>query len=130
MEDAALMNMAREAAARSYSPYSEFRVGAVAVSPTGDTYAAANIENAAYPAGLCAETLAVGMAAAAGERRLATVAVACLDADEPCYPCGKCRQIMREFGVERVLVQDGAGGFIEHPLSELLPHAFGPEMLE
>lgn len=129
MNDAELMETAREAATGSYSPYSDFRVGAVAVSPSGETYAAANIENAAYPAGLCAETLAVGMAAVAGERHLTTVAVACLDADEPCYPCGKCRQIMREFGVERILVQDGAGGIIEHSFDELLPHSFGPEML-
>lgn len=129
MTDAELMDRARRAAENSYSPYSKFRVGAAAMTPDGTVFTGANIENASYPMGLCAETIAVGHAASSGERRISVVAVACLDATEACYPCGKCRQIMREFGVQRVLVQDGGGDCVELGFDEILPHSFGPETL-
>ena len=127
-EAGALVDRARRIAERAYAPYSRFRVGAVAVTPEGESFEGVNVENAAYGATICAEANAVSTAAAAGVRRLATVAVGCLDADE-CYPCGNCRQLMREFGVEHVVVQ-GAGGRVRiHPLTDLLPHGFGPESL-
>ncbi len=124
----ALIDRARRVAERAYAPYSRFRVGAVVVTPEGATFEGVNVENAAYGATICAEANAISTAAAAGVRTLATVAVGCLDADE-CYPCGNCRQLMREFGVEHVVVQ-GTGGRVRiHPLGDLLPHSFGPESL-
>ena len=126
--DAELVEAARKAAQRAYAPYSKFRVGAVAVTPDGETFEGVNVENAAFGATICAEGNAISSAAAAGVRELVTVAVGCLDTDE-CYPCGNCRQLMREFGVEHVVVQ-GTGGRVRiHSLTDLLPHSFGPENL-
>ena len=123
-----LLDQARRIADHAYAPYSRFRVGAVAVAGNGDEYVGVNVENAAFGATICAEANAITTAAAAGIRRLHTVAVGCLDADE-CYPCGNCRQLMREFGVERVIVQGEGGRLRIHTLEELLPESFGPEDL-
>lgn len=124
----ALVDRARRIADNAYAPYSRFRVGAVAVTPQGERHDGVNVENAAYGSTICAEANAIAGAAAAGVRQIATVAVGCLDADE-CYPCGNCRQLMREFGVDHVVVQ-GPGGRVQvHTLEELLPHSFGPESL-
>jgi len=123
-----LVDRARRIAERAYAPYSQFRVGAVAVAPDGGVFEGVNVENAAYGATICAEANAISTAAATGVRQLATVAVGALDTDE-CYPCGNCRQLMREFGVEHVVVQ-GVGGRVRiHRLDDLLPHSFGPESL-
>ena len=127
-----LLELARAAADGSYSPYSQFRVGAAVVGVDGEVFTGANIENAAYPASTCAEATAIATAAAAGVRVMTTVAVACVDARslDHAYPCGRCRQIMREFGVTEVLVTAGEGsGVRSHTLDELLPHSFGPEAL-
>lgn len=123
-----LVAEARRVAENAYAPYSRFRVGVVAVAEDGSRFAGANVENAAYPSGLCAETSAIGAAVSAGVRHIHTIAVGCLDADVV-YPCGKCRQLMNEFGVKRIIVQDGEGGVREHSLEELLPYSFGPESL-
>ncbi len=123
-----LLARARAAAARSYSPYSSFRVGAVVVATDGAEYEGVNVENAAYGSAICAEASAIAAAATAGVRTISTVAVAGLDAEE-CYPCGNCRQLMREFSVETVVVQDPGGAPRVHTLEELLPHSFGPESL-
>lgn len=122
-----LVEAARAAAEGSYSPYSRFRVGAVVVGVSGEVFTGANVENAAYPSGSCAEATAVNTAVSAGVRAIDTVAVACIDADDTdgAYPCGRCRQIMSEFGVRRVLVTAGEGSEVrEHTLDELLPHRF------
>lgn len=122
-----LVQAARTAAEGSYSPYSGFRVGAVVVGADGEVFTAANVENAAYPSGSCAEANAVGAAVSHGVRKIDTVAVACIDAGETdgAYPCGKCRQIMSEFGVARVVVTAGEESEVrEHTLDELLPYRF------
>lgn len=127
MDDSGLIAAARAAAEGSYSPYSGFRVGAVVVGSEGEIFAGANVENAAYPVSSCAEATAINTAVSHGVRKIDTVAVACVDADdvEGAYPCGRCRQIMAEFGVERVLVSAGEGSEVrEHTLDELLPHRF------
>jgi cytidine deaminase len=124
----ALLQRARTAATAAYAPYSNFHVGAAVVADDGRVFTGANIENSAYGATICAEANAISTAAAAGVRRVDTVAVACLDAGE-CYPCGNCRQVMREFNVSEVIVQEPTGGYRVHELSELLPHAFGPDQL-
>jgi cytidine deaminase len=129
ISDGELLDRARSAAERSYSPYSHFRVGAAIVSSDGEVFEGANIENAAFGATVCAETNAITTAAAAGVRAVDTVAVSCPDGD-PCTPCGNCRQVMREFGVRRVLMRGGAGRERAMSLDELLPQSFGPEALE
>ena len=124
-----LLDTAADAATKSYSPYSSFRVGAAAVAADGTIYEGANIENAAFGATICAEANAITTAAATGVRAIDTVAVVCLDGDL-CTPCGNCRQIMREFGVNTVVMRgaDGAPHVVE--LEDLLPMSFGPEALD
>jgi cytidine deaminase len=122
-----LVAAARAAAKNAYSPYSDFRVGAVVVTAGGEVFTGANIENAAYPSSNCGEATAIHTAVAAGVRKIDTLAVACIDAAdvEGAYPCGRCRQIMSEFGVETIIVAAGDGSEIrEHTLDELLPHRF------
>ncbi len=125
----ALLELAADAATRAYVPYSSFRVGAVAVDDDGNTYCGANVENAAYPATICAEANAITTGVAAGTRRIRTVAVVCLDGDL-CTPCGNCRQIMREFGVETVILRTQEGEPLSMTLEDLLPMSFGPEALD
>ncbi len=127
MNNQELAEAARAAAENSYSPYSNFRVGAVVVGGNGEIVTGANVENAAYPSSNCAEATAINTAAAQGIRKIEAVAVACIDADdvEGAYSCGRCRQIMSEFDVERLIVTAGEGSEIrEHTLDELLPHRF------
>ena len=127
MGTAELAELARRVAESAYAPYSRFRVGAVVVGEDGDTFTGANVENAAYPVSACAETTAINYAVSQGVRKIDTVAVACIDADDVdgSYPCGGCRQIMSEFDVKRVIVTAGDGSEVrEHTLDELLPYRF------
>lgn len=124
-----LLAEAREAAQRAYAPYSNFRVGAVAVDADGNRFVGVNVENAAFGATICAEASAIVAAATAGVRRLSSIAVACLDGAD-CYPCGNCRQMLREFEATEVIVEDSSGAPLVHTLDQLLPHSFGPESLE
>ena len=129
MTDEELLYQAAEAAERSYSPYSHFRVGAAIVTGDGSVVTAANVENAAFGASICAEANAISTAIAGGAASVSTVAVVCLDGDL-CTPCGNCRQIMREFGVERVVLKDADGAPQVVTLTDLLPMSFGPEALD
>ncbi|MEE8457531.1 MAG: cytidine deaminase [Acidimicrobiia bacterium] len=126
---ASLLEQAESIAARAHVPYSLFRVGAIVVLPDGSTYAGCNVENAAYGASVCAEVNAITTAIANGATEIDTVAVVCLDG-APCTPCGNCRQVMREFGVRRIVLRDDEGSPIELALSDLLPMSFGPEALD
>ena len=129
MSDAELLNEAARAAEGSYSPYSHFRVGAVVVTGGGTVVAGTNVENAAFGASICAEANAITSAVAAGATSIDTIAVVCLDG-EPCTPCGNCRQIMREFGVRRIILADPDGSPVILTLEDLLPMSFGPEALD
>ena len=127
MDIQTLVGIARKAAEGSYSPYSRFRVGAAVVTSSGEVVTGANVENSSYPVSQCAEANAINAAVGAGSRSVHTLAVACVDADsiDGAYPCGECRQVMAEFGVERVLVTGGEGSEVrEHTLDELLPYRF------
>jgi cytidine deaminase len=118
-----LIEQARAAAGHAYAPFSNYRVGAVVVADDGSTYTGANVENSAYGSAICAESSAISHAVSSGVRKIDTVAVSCLDADEPGYPCGNCLQLMAEFDVDTVIV-DGPDGPIVHRFAELLPHGF------
>jgi cytidine deaminase len=123
-----LVAAARSAKVRAYAPYSRFRVGA-AVLAGGRMYVGANIENASYPLSVCAERNAVAAAVIAGERRIDAVAVS-TDEGEPTPPCGGCRQVLNEFGPAMHVISEGADAKrADWSISELLPHAFGPEDL-
>ncbi len=122
-----LVDLARGSAKLAYVPYSNFRVGAVVVTADGEIFTGANVENAAYPSGACAEATVIGTAASQGVRKIETVVVACIDASDTdgAYPCGRCRQVMSEFDVDTVVVTAGPGSEIRtHTLDELLPYRF------
>ncbi len=125
--------IAKALAARenAYAPYSKFKVGACLRTDTGKLYAACNVENAAYPQGQCAEASAIGIMAAAGERRIVEVVVVGAG-DELCTPCGGCRQRLNEFASPDTPVHVcGLDGVREtFKLGDLLPHSFGPENLD
>ncbi len=122
----ALREDARTAWAFAYAPYSRFAVGAAGLVDDGRVVAGCNVENASYGLTLCAECgLVSALAASGGGRLLAVVCVGGPDA-EPVMPCGRCRQLLYEFGGPELLV-DGDG--TARRLADLLPSAFGPESL-
>jgi homotetrameric cytidine deaminase len=121
-----LLRAAEAAMHNAYVPYSHFPVGAAVRGRTGAIYAAANVENAAYPQGQCAEASAIGALVAAGETGLTAVAVVAQRV-ERCPPCGGCRQRLAEFGSADTVVYLGRPdtSFDTTSLGELLPLAFG-----
>ena len=126
---APLVAAARAALANAYAPYSGFRVGAAVAGASGAIHAGCNVENASYPVSLCAERGAIAAAVAAGEHRLAAVAIVTASGD-PCPPCGMCRQALAEFGPDMlVILVSSDGREVRHHLSDLLPAAFGPGFL-
>jgi len=128
-EDEALLAAARLARERAYAPYSRFPVGAAVRAADGRIFQGCNIENASYGLTICAERVAVFQAVAAGVRQLVAVAVVG-PGDEPCRPCGACRQVLREFGLEMRVITAGEDGPVEvTTLDELLPRSFGPDHL-
>ena len=128
--DAALEELAREAAANAYAPYSGLRIGAAVRDASGRRYAGANVENAAYPQGQCAEASALGAMVAGGGGPVAEVVVAAATG-ALVTPCGGCRQRLREFTPPDAPVDlvDGERVRRTTSLAELLPLAFGPEAL-
>lgn len=136
MDNKTLSDLTQKAlAARSnaYAPYSRFHVGAALITEEGQVFSGCNVENAAYPEGVCAEAGAISaMIAAGGSRKIATILVAG-KGPAPCLPCGGCRQKIREFATQRtcVLVVDEDGKqLFKDDLHALLPASFGPENLE
>jgi cytidine deaminase len=124
-----LEKAARTAAKKSYSPYSQFPVGAAVLAASGKIYAGSNIENASYGLCNCAERTAIFTAVAAGERRVLAVAVYTPTA-QPTSPCGACRQVINEFGPTALVISVCASKERqETTLDLLLPGAFGPEAL-
>ena len=127
-----LVAAARAARDRAYAPYSGFRVGAALLTEQGDVVTGANVENASYGLGICAERAAVVAAIAAGYRRFEAIAIAGTGPD-PVTPCGACRQVLREFprGVDLAVLCAGEEGehLLTTTLGTLLPDSFGPESL-
>lgn len=124
-----LIAAAREAALHSYSPYSNFAVGAALLSEDGTVISGCNVENASYGLTMCAERGAIQTAVAKGHTHFKAIAVVGLKSN-PCMPCGACRQVMLEFDIPQVLLMDKEGTIISYTLDELLPHSFGPKDLE
>ncbi len=122
-----LLRAAREGIARAYAPYSGFPVGAAVLTVAGEVFAGCNVENAAYPLGLCAEAAALGaMVSAVGQRRL-RAALVLIARPARAWPCGGCRQRLQEFMEADGMVY-AAGLDLEPagvPFAQLLPLAFG-----
>ena len=118
-DDRRLLAQATAAAERAYAPYSRFRVGAAVRARDGRVVEGVNVENAAYPLGICAERVALARAVAEGYRPgdLETLAVTAA-------PCGGCRQWLVEFALDRVVYRGEAGDVVTRSPAELLPDSF------
>ncbi len=123
-----LIKTAIEARQWAYAPYSNYAVGAAVLSSSGRVYDGVNVENAAYPSGTCAERVAIFKAVSQGERNFAALAVVTSNGG---WPCGACRQVMAEFGLDTwVIIADEDGNILkEASVSDILPGAFTPEHL-
>ena len=123
-----LINLANEARRRAYAPYSNYPVGAALRTKTGRIYTGVNVENAAYPQTMCAERVAIFKAVSDGETEFDVIAVVTNNGGSP---CGGCRQVLAEFGLDTiVLLVDGNGNLVkESTVNELLPEAFTPKHL-
>jgi cytidine deaminase len=137
MTDEQLLDLARTAATRAYAPYSNFHVGCVVESIDGETVTGANMENACYRLGICAEQSALSAAQHRfGLNKVVRIAVVGGSGDIVCTPCGGCRQAILEAAqlsgrdVE-IVCGSGDGSAVErHTIGELIPFGFGPAILE
>ncbi|NJC95488.1 MAG: cytidine deaminase [Anaerolineales bacterium] len=124
-----LIDLANAARVRAYVPYSNYPVGASLRTKNGKLYTGVNVENAAYPQTMCAERVAIFKAVSEGETEFEVITVV---TDNGGSPCGGCRQVMAEFGLDTiVLLANGNGKLVkETTVRELLPEAFTPEKLK
>jgi cytidine deaminase len=127
-EKQSLVDLANTARQRAYVPYSNYPVGSSLRTKTGRIFTGVNVENAAYPQTMCAERVAIFKAVSEGEKEFEVITVV---TDNGGSPCGGCRQVMAEFGLDTVvLLADGEGHIVkETTVKELLPEAFTPEKL-
>ncbi len=125
-----LLAAATQVRLNAHAPYSGFAVGAALRDERGRVHVGCNVENAAYPQGLCAEAVALGALVAAGGKRVTAAAVVA-DAPAPITPCGGCRQKLREFAADDLPVRCAnlGGAVADTTLGALLPSSFGPEAL-
>lgn len=123
-----LINTAVQARLKAYAPYSDYKVGAALLSKQGTCYSGVNIENAVYPLTICAERVAVFTAVFDGDMEFEAIAVVTSNGGSP---CGSCRQVLAEFGLDTlVLIANAQGQLIkEMSVSDLLPEAFGRQDL-
>lgn len=126
-----LMNNAAKARENSYAPYSGFRVGAALLLEDGSIVTGCNVENASYGLCNCAERTAFFKALSEGKKDFLAIAITggLQEESEGVFPCGACRQVMREFCDSdsfMILVRGNDGTIKEYRLAELLPHSFGP----
>lgn len=117
--------LARE---NAYVPYSNFKVGAAVLTKSGNIYTGCNVENASYGLCNCAERTAVFKAVSEGECELTAIAIIA-DTPAPVAPCGACRQVMAEFGIEKIIMCNLHGEQKIAALEELLPYSFGKKQL-
>ncbi|MBB6252406.1 cytidine deaminase [Nitrospirillum iridis] len=134
---AGLFAAASAARGQAHAPYSRFLVGAAIRTPDGGIFAGANVENAAYPQGQCAEASAIGAMVAGGGKRIAEIVIIgapadpAADASGLCTPCGGCRQRLREFATPGtpIHVAGPEGVRATFTMDQLLPFSFGPDNL-
>ena len=125
-----LLKIAEKARLSSYSPYSDFEVGAALLCSDGSVYEGCNIENASYTPTCCAERVAVFKAVSEVKRNFEAIAIVGKkkgsDKQDFCYPCGVCRQVLSEFCTPemKILLMNGSGEVLELTLSDLLPYTF------
>lgn len=125
-----LAEIAKKASKNAYVPYSNFKVGSSVLAGSGKIYYGCNIENASYGATICAERVAIQKAVSEGEKEIKVIAV--YTSDKKTYPCGICRQVMREFtkNKELVILIVSDDGITEHKIDDLLPYSFSKEDLD
>lgn len=124
-----LIALAAEARKNAYAPYSNYPVGAAVLFASGRIFTGCNVENASYGLSNCAERSAVFKGVSEGEREILAVAVS-VAGDAPGSPCGACRQVIREFGPQALIISAAENGeYFCKTIAELLPHSFGPEFL-
>lgn len=129
-----LISNALEARMMSYSPYSGFKVGAALMDKEGKIFTGCNIENASYPATVCAERTAIFKAVSSGSREFIGIAIVGGSGEKPmdfAYPCGVCRQVMAEFCTPEfiIIVAVSQNDYKVYRLKELLPMSFGKNEL-
>ena len=130
MEDKLLIKIAIEAREKSYSPYSDFKVGAAVYTKSGKIFTGCNIESASYTPTICAERVAVSKSISEGYRDIEKIAIVGSD-KKISFPCGVCRQFMLEFGRDiKVICAKNIDSYETYTLEELLPKSFGPEDLD
>ncbi|MDK1028735.1 MAG: cytidine deaminase [Anaerolineae bacterium] len=127
-ESQSLIDQAKAARRSAYAPYSKYLVGAALRTKSGKVFTGVNVENAAFPSSMCAERNAVFKAVSEGEREFASIAVVTKNGGSP---CGACRQVLSEFGLDTiVLIADEEGKLLqETTVNDLLPGAFTPDHL-
>ena len=118
-----LIECAIEARQQSYSPYSNFAVGAALLCEDGTIYKGGNIENASYGLTNCAERTAIFKAISEGHRKFKALAVVA-DTERPCAPCGACRQVMKEFKIPTIIMANLMGHMEIVSIEDLLPFSF------
>ena len=124
-----LIRKAIEAKQKAYTPYSKFRVGAALLTEKGDVYTGCNIEIASYSPTICAERTAIFKAISEGARNIKAIAI--VGDSNFTYPCGVCRQVIREFGKDAIIIiANSEEDYREYRLGDLLPYSFGPENLD
>jgi cytidine deaminase len=124
-----LIEAARSASRKTYSPYSRYAVGSAVLTHDGRLFTGCNVENASYGGTICAERTALVKAVSEGFTRFKAIAIVCGNAHD-CWPCGICRQFICEFGTDIEVLVEGQDGAIKAlRLAELLPHHFGPQQL-
>lgn len=123
-----LIKKALEAQKKAYVPYSNFHVGAALLTEDDKIFTGCNIEIASYSPTICAERTAIFKAISEGHKKIKAIAI--VGDTEYTYPCGVCRQVIREFGKEaKVIIANSEEDYKEYKLEELLPYSFGPEAL-
>ena len=131
MTDRELVDLAVAMLERSYAPYSGFPVGAALLCRDGSVFTGCNVENAAYGSAICAERTALLKAVSEGHRDDWVTMAVVGNGEQPCWPCGACRQMLYEFCPELELLVAGKDRSIQRvKLSDLLPHGFGPRCLD
>ncbi|WP_087864755.1 cytidine deaminase [Comamonas thiooxydans] len=124
-----LKELAKQASQNAYARYSNFKVGAVLVTPEGLVYQGCNVENASYGLTCCAERTAIFAMISAGQRKIDTLVIYTAT-PKATAPCGACRQVINEFGPDaRVISVCDTDDHLDMPASALLPHSFGPHSL-